>query len=107
VNRDDLSETQALAGEVSQWLFDEWCAEFGDLRLGGEKYRRAGLEDAEELGYGDDNTTLLIIRESDGKVFEVELEANVYEVPSKEERDKRAAEAAVLLERYKAAGGGS
>lgn len=107
MNRSDLSETQALAGDICQYLFDEWCGDFDDLRFGGKKYRRAGMEDAEELGFEDDDTTLLIIRESDGKVFEVELEANVYELPSKEERERQAAQARALIERHKAAGGAS
>jgi hypothetical protein len=107
MSRSDLSETQALAGDVCQYLFDEWCGDYGDLRFGGEKFRRASLEDAIELGYGeddDDGTMLLIIRDSDGKAFEVELEANVYEVKPKAERD---AQAKALLERHKAAGGAS
>jgi hypothetical protein len=107
MNHGDLSETQALAGDICQYLFDEWCGDFSDLQFGGEKYQRAGMEDAQELGFEDDDTTLLIIRESDGKVFEIELEANVYEVPSKEEREKRAAQARALIERHKAAGGAS
>lgn len=107
MNLSDLSEAQILSGDVSQYIFDEWCSGHGVLRFGGHEYQRAGLEDAEELGYPADDSTLLIIRQSDGKAFEVELEASVYEVPSKEERDKQAAEAAALRERYQAAGGGS
>ena len=112
MSRDELSETQRLSGDVSQYLFDEWCGDYGDLRFGAEKFRRASLEDAVELGYGpddDDGTTLLIIRESDGKTFEVELEASVYEVKSKAQREadaRRLAGQTALFEDA-AAGGAS
>ena len=88
MSRDELSETQRLSGDVSQHIFDVWCGDFGDLRFGGEKFRRADDEDIERLGLDtDDPYLLIIIRESDGKGFEVELEASVYEVKSMAQRE--------------------
>ena len=78
---DAFRERNRLAGQISQYLFEEWCSSIGDFRFGGQKYRVAYDEDYEELGYGDDpDNPLLIRRESDGTWFEVELEANVHPV---------------------------
>jgi hypothetical protein len=104
VTRGGLTETQALAGDISQYLFDEWCRSWGEFRFGCRQYEALTDEDWAEAGFDPDDGTMLIIRrKEDGKLFEVELEAHVYEVPSKEEREKRAEQARVLLERYKAA----
>ena len=98
MSRDDLSETQRLSGDVSQHIFDEWCGGYGDLHFGGEKFRRAYDEDIERLGLdADDPYLLVIIRESDGKAFDVELEADVREVLSKAERERLAQEHAGQL----------
>jgi hypothetical protein len=89
----ELSETQRLTGDIGQYLFDEWCQSFGDFTFGGEKFRTAYAEDIETLGLdSDDPYLLIIIRERDGKAFEVELEASVYPVPTKAERERQARE---------------
>jgi hypothetical protein len=108
VSRGDLTETQALAGDISQYLFGEWCRSWGEFRFGGRQYEALSTEEWAEAGFDpDDGTTLVICRKEDGKLFEVELEVSVCEVPSKEEREKRAGQARVLAERHKAAGGAS
>lgn len=91
MNGNGLSETQKLSGDISQYLFDEWCQSYGDFTFGGQKYRAACDEEFEALGYGsDDVSTLVVIRESDGKAFEVELEANVYPLREVIQRHQRA-----------------
>ena len=99
MSESEFRERVALAGDICQYLFDEWCGTFGTFGFGGQKYEALSAEDYEELGYPDDPTGPLIIRRvSDGKCFEVELEANVYAVLPRAEREKRARELAGQME---------
>jgi hypothetical protein len=72
----DLTDSQKLSGDIGQYLFDEFCQAIS-LRFGGEPYELVGTD---ELGLPDDPWGDPIVRrKSDGKLFEVELEANVSE----------------------------
>lgn len=64
-------ETFRLSGDICQYLFDEFCL-LDTPRFGDQRYE---LEDSEP------GEPFVIRRVSDGKCFEVELEATVREVP--------------------------
>lgn len=66
-----LRETDRLAGDISQRLFDEFCSATR-LHLGGQEYELVGTD---ELGLPDDPWGDPIVRrKNDGKLFEVEIE---------------------------------
>lgn len=65
------------------------------LSLGGGKFRPLYLEEAEELGCRDDEV-ILIRRESDGAVFEVDVDVTVRPVPAEAERAEAAGQLALL-----------
>jgi hypothetical protein len=71
--RADLTEAQKLSGDISEYLFEEFCAEIR-LHFGGADFELDGDD--------DDPWTLIIRRKPDGKRFEVELEATAREIPA-------------------------
>lgn len=75
-----------LGALISQYLYDEFCGEW-DFDFGGQKYELVGDEDYAALGYTFDPEDpcgqLVIRRMSDGKCFEVDLEATVRPVPAR------------------------
>lgn len=106
MTEEEFRESNHIAGEISAHLYEQWCEELGDtMDFAGGKYYLGYAEDAVELGYPDDDDPygpLVIRRESDGKWFEVEIEATVRPVPSAEERERQAEEARVMSEAFRA-----
>lgn len=76
-----------LSGDLSEYVYGKFCDTWETFRLGSASFRLAHLEEARELGYADEDFTILIRRESDGAFFEVELEATVRPVPTEAERE--------------------
>lgn len=71
-------ETRGLAGWLCQWICEEIWGHCCPLHLDGQDFRPASDEEFADLGYPEDeNTVLLLRRESDGAFFEVELDADV------------------------------
>ncbi len=66
-----------LSGHLSEYVCDQLANTWGTFDLGGEQFRMGSSEDAEGLGWDDDDRELLIRRESDGALFEVTLDAKV------------------------------
>jgi hypothetical protein len=87
---DAVRERDRLAAAISQHIFDEFVGAWSFF-FGGEDYELICDEDYTALGYDENDDSLLIIkRRSDGKCFEVELEAWVRPVPTEAERQERA-----------------
>ncbi len=67
-----------LSLDLAAYLSGKLSGTFGDFSLGESGiFRMASLEEARELGYGDEDETILIRRESDGAFFEAEADAMV------------------------------
>ena len=78
----ERDEKFTLSGEIGQYLFDEFCGAISPYRFGGETYELVSDEEYEALGFSPDTDpeALIIKRKSDGKCFEIELDASVYPV---------------------------
>ena len=74
-----------LSGYLSQHVIDE-LHNTSSFSLGAERFRMAYAEEAAGLGWDEDDPALLIRRESDGALFEVELEATV--TPARPRQDE-------------------
>lgn len=87
---DEFRGRHAIEGDLctafAEYVWDRPYA----LTLGGGKFRSLYAEEAEELGYGEDDATVLLRRESDGKVFEVDIDVTVRPVPTPAERAESA-----------------
>lgn len=82
---DKLRERSHIEGFLAEWFGSQIIEHHGSIPVGGDYFKALYLEEAAELGYGKDDTTILIRRESDGAVFEVEVEPVVRRVPTKAE----------------------
>lgn len=82
-------ERAHLSGVFSQHVYDWFVGEW-EIRLDGDEFELADDEDLEALGYAGDDETVIVQRKSDGKFFEVALEANVQPVPTRIERAEAA-----------------
>lgn len=77
-SEDEARERGAIEGSLGQWLTDQVWDQFRPMSLmGAGTFRPLYLEEAQELGYGDDDPAILLRRESDGKVFEAEIDVTV------------------------------
>lgn len=74
----ELRDTDKLAGDVSQHVYDEIVNSPG-FYFRGEKFRVIYLEEARAMGLPDDDESLILRRDSDGKLFEVDIEASARE----------------------------
>jgi hypothetical protein len=72
----EFRERTHLAGQLSQYLTEYLWSLNRPLTLDGEKFECVGGD--EVPGYEEDEAVVLLRRKSDGKVFEVELEADAY-----------------------------
>lgn len=63
-----------LSGHLSQYVAGKLSDTWGAFDLGGERFRMGTLDEARSLGWSDEDPQLLIRRESDGALFEVEVE---------------------------------
>lgn len=86
---DEVRERGRMEGELGEWLTQKVWDE-SSLRLAGAQFRPLYAEEAEELGYEDDDPAVLLRRESDGRVFEASIEVTVGLVPSERERAESA-----------------
>jgi hypothetical protein len=75
---DDTRELNRIAGDLHEWLSNEIHTSPGDLYLGEGEFTSLAPEEAPELGYEDDAPVILLRRESDGRVFAVEIEVTVH-----------------------------
>ncbi len=83
-------ETMNLSGRISQAMYDHF---FGSLRgwtFDGEHYDVADDQQYEHLGEDIDasDLPLILVRKSDGKFFEVDIDASVWETTAEERREK-------------------
>jgi len=70
---------------LGEWLTDEMTMSVRTLRLGpAGTFRMAYMEEAEAIGYDGNDQTILIRRESDGQLFEVEIEVMTRRATPKE-----------------------
>jgi hypothetical protein len=92
-------ETMRLSAEIAGGLGDYMFNHNGPHRLGGEQYDIATDEQYEMLGEDVTATDLplVLVRRSDGKMFEVELDAHIYET-TPEQRKARAGQLRQLRE---------
>ena len=67
-------EIPELTGQIGQYIFDRFCRDL-DFRFGADKFRLAYDEECP----GVDPFDLIIVRESDGKRFQLEVEVFVSE----------------------------
>jgi hypothetical protein len=87
---DEFREQCAIEGGLWDALAQHVWDHNGPLRLNGGSFRPLYAEEAEELGYDDDDAAILLRRESDGKVFEVDVDVSVTPVPTGAERAEAA-----------------
>lgn len=79
-----------IEGFLGEWLDSQIIEHYGSLSVGGDDFKALYLEEAQALGYKDDDPTILIRRESDGIVFEVEIDVTVRRAPAKSEQAEAA-----------------
>ena len=88
--KDEFRERHAIEGDLCTALAEYvWDRPYA-LTLGGGKFRSLYAEEARELGYGEDDAAVLLRRESDGQVFEVDIDVSVRPVPTAAERAEAA-----------------
>jgi hypothetical protein len=96
-------DTMRLAGWFAAGLYEDAMNHNGPWRHGGETYRVAS--DEQYAALGEDVTAvdlpLIVVRASDGKMFEVELDAHVTET-SIEQREQQRERFREMHERIKA-----
>lgn len=80
-----LRERSHIGGFLAEWLSLKIIEHYGPIPVGGADFKALDLEESRELGYDDDDPVILIRRESDGVVFEVEIEPVVRRVPTEAE----------------------
>jgi hypothetical protein len=85
LRRDEVRERGRIEGDLGEWLTQKIWDE-SRLHLGAAQFRPLYSEEAEELGYDDDDPEVLLRRESDGAVFEADIEVTVRLVPAEGER---------------------
>lgn len=87
-------DPHVLAGWLSQAWYEDLCGRLWPLHVEGETYefaddeQYAALGEADEDGYPPPDAPLIMVRKSDGRFFEVELDATVWET-TVEEREAR------------------
>lgn len=71
--------------EIEGWLNESFTYRVLDaypaLRIGKGKFRPLTPEEGKPLGFGDE--ALLIVRESDGQVFEIEIDVTAWKLKDK------------------------
>lgn len=77
---DEIRERARIEGDLGEWLCQKIWDSFGTLRLGGSNFRPLDSEECEELGNDDDDPAVLLRRESDGQVFEVDIDVTARKV---------------------------
>lgn len=82
-------ERTHLSSVFSQHVYDWFVGEW-DIRIDGDEFELADYEDLEALGYAGDDETVIVQRKSDGKFFEVALEADVRPAMTEAERAEAA-----------------
>lgn len=87
---DEFRERHAIEGDLWDFLAQRVWDHFGLLSLGGADFRALYAEEARELGYDDDDAAVLLRRESDGAVFEIDIEVTARAVPTEAERAEQA-----------------
>lgn len=75
-NETTEQERMRLAEQLSQYFAEYLWNVNGPLTLGGEEFDCVGGD--EVPGYEEDEAVILLRRKPDGKVFEVEIEADAY-----------------------------
>jgi hypothetical protein len=74
----DEREIGALTGQISQYIYDEFCQAFPPFRFGDEKFHNAYMEELPDEKLDDND--LIIVRESDNQFFLVEIEVFVRKI---------------------------
>jgi hypothetical protein len=92
----ELRDTDKIAGWLSQAWFEDLCNRLRPLHILGEDYEVADDEQYKALGEADKDglpaadAPLILFRKSDGRFFEVELDATVWETTVEERQAQRA-----------------
>lgn len=73
----DLREQAHIGGRLGAWLSEKLYCELGTFSFGAGAFTMPYAEEVKELGYDVDDSVILLRREADGKVFEVEIEVIV------------------------------
>lgn len=69
-----VHEEGRIEGDLGEWLSLKVWDEPWALRLGSDSFKPLYAKEAEELGYEEDNPVILLRRQSDDVVFEVDID---------------------------------
>ena len=75
---DDFRQRMERDGDLGLILCQYLWGRFDTLRLGGEDFEMACIE--EVPGYEDENYAVLLRRKSDGRIFEADIEVTIVPV---------------------------
>lgn len=84
-------ESMELAGQITGALYDFFFSHLGRFRFGAEEYDIADEQQYASLGENAlrADAPLILVRRSDGKFFEVELDASAGETTAEERQADR------------------
>lgn len=85
---DEFRDRMLIEADLASALLDHVADLPYAITLGGEKFRAAYPGDVPGFKFGDD--VVLLRREPDGKVFEVDIDVSVRPVPTEAERAEAA-----------------